>query len=498
MKIFSAEQIRAWDIFTIEKEPVASLQLMERAAIACVDWLSENGFTQNPIAIFCAKGNNGGDGLAIARLLRERFISVRVFILEFGHKGTADFQANLERLHDKDCPIHFIQSEAHFPQLSPGEVLIDALYGSGLNRALDGLNAALAGWMNSSGHAIISIDIPSGMPTDSSSLHHPVVMARHTLSFQSYKLAFLFAANAPALGKLHILDIGLHPDYEAATIAAYDLTDLSLASAIYQPRHPFAHKGHFGHALLVAGSKGKMGAAVLAARACLRSGAGLATCLVPEQENGIVQTAVPEAMTMTGIEQASQLSVYQTAGIGPGLGTGEAVAPLLEYLVHTLPVPLVLDADALNVLAKQPALLKDIPPGSILTPHPKEFTRLFGESADEWERMKKAQEKAAELQVIIVLKGHFTFIAMPGGKGYFNNTGNAGMATAGSGDVLTGILTGLLAQGYPPEQAAILGVYLHGMAGDLAAKALSQEAMIAGDIIRFLGKAFKIIAARRQ
>ena len=305
----------------------------------------------------------------------------------------------------------------------------------------------------------------------------------------------LVAENEAAVGQLHILDIGLPGQYEAETQTPFELLDDTIIHFIYKARGRFAHKGNFGHALLLAGSLGKMGAAVLAARACLRSGAGLVTCQVPDKGLAILQTAVPEAMAIPDqqpdfISEHPWLEPYKAIGIGPGIGMAPETMECLKQILTLYKHPLVIDADALNILAAHPSLQALIPAGSILTPHPKEFERLAGPATDDFDRIQKARDLAAKLRVVIVLKGHHTLVATPGGQCYFNSTGNPGMATAGSGDVLTGIITGLLAQGYSSIEAAMLGCYLHGLAGDLAAKELSQEAMIAGDIVGYLGRAF--------
>lgn len=497
MKILSAEEIRLWDQYTIQHEPITSIDLMERAAAKCVDWIEENGFVENSFSIFCGKGNNGGDGLAIARMLAEKNYSVKVYVLEFGHKGTDDFQQNLSRLHNYlDSDIFFIQSEDNLPELNTNEIVIDALFGSGLNRAVEGVTAKLIDHINKSDCEIISIDIPSGLFVDRSSRGNTIIKANHTLSFQCYKAAFLVAENATYIGEVHILDIGLHKDFLKNIYSQFDLLDDDIVHSIYKPRNRFAHKGNFGHALLVAGSYGKMGAAILSAKACLRSGAGLLTCHIPKCGYDILQTSVPEAMVLTDFNSSfntrleTDLSSYDAIGMGPGIGTESETIILLKELFETYRHPIVLDADALNIIASQNELLQLITAGSILTPHPKEFERMFGESANDFDRIQLALQKAKELNAVIVLKGHHTFIATANGHGYFNSTGNAGMATAGSGDVLTGILTGLMAQAYNPAEAAVLGVYLHGLAGDFAAKELSMEAMLAGDIINKLGPAF--------
>lgn len=501
MKILSAEEIRLWDQYTIRHEPISSIDLMERAAGKCVDWLEENGYVENAFSVFCGKGNNGGDGLAIARLLAIKNYPVVVHILEFGHKGTEDFQVNLARLHQyPQVDIRFIQTEENFHPLSNNEIIIDALFGSGLNRGIEGVTAGLIGHINESGCRIIAIDMPSGLFVDRSSLGNTIIKAGHTLSFQTYKAAFLFPENADYTGEIHLLDIGLHNDFYHSVHSPYELTDDAIIHSIHKPRKRFTHKGNYGHALLIAGSYGKIGAAVLSSKACLRSGVGLLTTHLPRGGYEILQTTVPEAMLtadlhlyhITRIED--DLTKYEAIGIGPGIGTAPETKMMLREVFDAYRHPVVLDADTLNIISMQKDLFKLIPPGSILTPHPKEFERLFGQSANEFDRVRLALQKAKELNSVIVLKGHHSLIATPDGKGFFNSTGNAGMATAGSGDVLTGVLTGLLAQGYGSVETAILGVYLHGSAGDLAAKEISMEAMIAGDIIEHLGNAFMAIS----
>jgi len=497
MKIFSAQQIREWDQYTIQHEPIPSVELMERAAGRCVRWLEENTLLDQSFKIFCGKGNNGGDGLAMARMLSQRGCGVAVFILEFGHLGTEDFQVNLERLHQfAVVEIKYIQTEQQFPPLEKNEIIIDALFGSGLNRPLEGVTAKLVEHINDSAHKIIAIDTPSGMPIDHSAEVQTIVKADHTLTFQVFKLSFLFPENAPFIGEVHVLDIGLHPDFYNSADSNFELIDEKMISAIYKPRHRFAHKGNFGHALLIAGSYGKMGAAVLCAKACLRSGAGVTTCHIPKCGYEIMQTAAPETMVMSDLDSSiitkieDDLSKFTCIGMGPGIGTASETRKVLQEIFETYKRPMVLDADALNLTSKDKKLLKKIPANSILTPHPKEFERMFGETKNDFARIELAQQKATEFDIIIVLKGHHTCVATPGGKLYFNNTGNAGMAKGGSGDVLTGIITAVVGKYHDAIKSAILGVYLHGLAGDIASKQYSLEAMTAGDIVASLGEAF--------
>ncbi len=500
MCILSAEQIQTWDQYTIRHEPISSIDLMERAAGRCVEWIEKQTWQDKHFQIFCGKGNNGGDGLAIARLMFQAGYAVTVYILEFGKPGSEDFQTNLQRLHDFPIDIHFIQTPESFPSVGSGEIIIDALFGSGLNRPLQGLAAALIQHLNHTKALVVAIDLPSGLFIDKSSKGNAVIQAHHTLSFQCYKRGLLAQENAVYIGQVHILDIGLHPGFLHENSFSQHFVTEAFVKNIFKPRNAFAHKGNFGHALIIAGSYGKMGAATLAAKACLHSGAGLTTAFVPRCGYTVLQVAVPEVMVLTDENEnhlsslPSEMEKYSVIGIGPGIDTKEETQKMISFIVRRYQKPLVIDADGLNCLSVQKELLNQLPAHSILTPHPKEFDRLFGEHQSDFDRMATAQQKARTLNIIIVLKGHYTLTAAPSGELYFNSTGNAGMAKGGSGDVLTGIITALVAQGYEPAQAALLGVYLHGDAGNLAARALSQEAMTATDLITFLSQAFLKLA----
>jgi len=496
MKIFTAQQIREADAYTIANTPISSLHLMEKAALACTDWLVKQHVTQSPVIVFCGMGNNGGDGLAITRLLRNLDCNAHAYIVYHSKQASADHLANLAALeeHYPDS-VHAIHTIEDFPSIPPCTVIIDAILGTGLSRPAEGLIASLTERINElySQHTIISVDIPSGLMTDSSSAHLPAVQAHHTLSFEVYKLAFLLPENAEKVGDVHILSIDLLSD----AVGRYQVTDIQQIRAIYKPRKPFSHKGTFGHALLIAGSQGKMGAAVLSAKACLHTGVGLLSCHVPKCGYDIIQTTVPSAMCFTDEQYDhsssffnTDVSKFKTIGIGPGLGTAAGSSWALDKLLDSYRQSMVLDADALNILSKSPSLMAKVPPNSILTPHPKEFERLFGKTANDVERLELLSGQAVEKQLHILLKGRYTAMASPDGSVYFNTTGNAGMAKGGSGDVLTGILTSLVAQGYSPKDAMLMGVYIHGFAGDLAAASLSQEAMIAEDITSFLGQVF--------
>ncbi len=497
LKILTSQQIKEWDEYTILHEPISSIDLMERAAKKCVEWIELKNWQSKQFKIFCGKGNNGGDGLAIARLLLQKGYSVSVYILEFGKLGSEDFQTNLQRLHDLSfVDIHFIQSKENFPIITGNDILIDSLFGSGLNKPLENLAAELVEHINQTKAIVVSIDLPSGLFIDVSSIGNKVIEANHTLTFQSYKLGLLVQENAPFIGEVHVLDIKLHSGYLKEKNFDQQFVEHVFAKQIFKPRKRFSHKGDFGHALIVAGSYGKIGAGVLAAKACLHSGVGLLTCYLPKCGYNIMQTSVPEAMVITDENEnivaqlPGDIEKYSVIGIGPGIGTADETQKLISFFIRRYQKPLVIDADGLNCLSLQKELLKCLPSHSILTPHPKEFDRLFGHHKNDFERINTAKEKSAVLNIIIVLKGHHTLIACPDGKLYFNSTGNSGIAKGGSGDVLTGIITALVAQKYESVFAAILGVYLHGLAGDIAANRLSKEAMTATDITRLLPDAF--------
>ena len=491
MKLLSAQQIQEWDAFTMQQEPVASIDLMERAAQRCVDWITENNFSLRKIKIFCGKGNNGGDGLAITRLLLEKGYSVTVYILEFGARGTEDFQINLHLLHQITTDIHFIQASEFIPEIDKNDVVIDALYGSGLNRPLQLLSKEIVEHINQSHATIISIDVPSGMSIDKSSKDHTIIAADHTLTFQIVKLCFLVAENAAFFGEVHVLNIDLHSKFLEQTFAVFEMVVKEKIVSNIRQRKDFSHKGNYGHALLVAGNKGKMGAALLAAKACLRSGAGLVTVSVAEENQSVLNSFVPEAMTISKADEML-LDKFSTIGIGPGLGTNADAEKLLLHVLQEYKKPMVIDADALNIISENKTWLELIPVGSVLTPHPKEFERLVGVCENDFERLHKAVALAQQYSLIVILKGHYTLIAA-NGKGYFNNTGNAGLAKGGSGDVLTGMIASLLAQNYQPLQAALVAVYLHGLAADLALENQSPESLLATDVIDAIGKAFNYL-----
>ncbi|MDR1557844.1 MAG: NAD(P)H-hydrate dehydratase [Tannerellaceae bacterium] len=509
IKIFTTETVKTLDKYTITHEPISSVNLVERAANVFAGEFSRRYGKQKRVIVFAGQGNNGADALAISRLLAEDYSFTRIEAYLFNtHTGqlSAECEINKRRL-SATGGVAFAEVSARFtpPPLDKHDIVIDGLFGSGLKRPLEGGFAKLAKYINASGAKVVSIDIPSGLFGEDNSVNTPetIVRASLTLSFGFPKLAFLLPENAPYAGSWKVLDIGIHPDIIASTPTPYYLVTEEDAGKRIRPRGKFAHKGMFGHALLIAGSRGKAGAALLAARACLRSGVGLLTVHLPSCAEGFIQTAFPEAMVSPDTHPGHfaslpELTGYSAIGIGPGLGRHPESAAALKALLEQASCPLVVDADALNLLAADKELLNLLPACSILTPHPKEFDRLAGESASSYERLKKAQAFAGEHRLILVLKGAYTATCTPEGNVYFNSSGNPGMATAGSGDVLTGIILAFLAAGYKPEDAAITGVLLHGIAADLAVIYQSEESLLAGDIIEMLGKAFKQVTANEN
>jgi len=498
MKLFTCAQIAEIDQLTMNLEPISSIDLMERASAQMADWIIKNFGNEQPFWFFAGPGNNGGDALAIARLLASRNFNCTVFIADFGRELKNDPAINLKRLREQTrVPEKKIDSEASIPEIPSGVIIIDGLFGSGLNKPLNGLAGKIVQRINNSGATVISIDIPSGLFGEDNSDNDlaAVIRAKHTLTFQFPKLSFLFPENYPFTGNWEVLPIGLSPKAIHQTESNYFYLTKELISGKIKKRDKFMHKGNFGHALLIAGSYGKMGAAVLSSKACLRSGVGLLTTHIPRLGYEILQNSVPEAMA--SVDQSDvvftefpKINPFSAVGIGPGLDTKTVSQDAFKELLYAQPGKLVIDADALNILAGKQDWYRLLPENSILTPHPKEFERLAGSSANSFERLQIQLQFSAKYKVIVVCKGANTCITLPNGDVYFNSTGNPGMATGGSGDVLTGIILGLLAQSYSHEDATLIGVYLHGMAGDLAAAKYGQQAMIAGDIIDQLGASF--------
>jgi hydroxyethylthiazole kinase-like uncharacterized protein yjeF len=501
IKIFPTIQIKELDAYTIENEPVSSIDLMERASQALAQAIAERWSVETPFTVFAGPGNNGGDALAVSRLLAEQGYRVEVYL--FNTKGvlSPDCETNKERLAGvAGVDFHEITTQFVPPVLTAEHVVVDGLFGSGLNKSLNGGFAAVVKYINSSSATVVAIDVPSGLMGEDNTynIQTNIIRADLTLSLQLPKLAFLFAENEPFVGEWQLLDIGLSEKAIDEKETDFALTEHEDMPSMLKPRGKFAHKGSFGRALLIAGSQGMAGASVLAARACLRSGVGLLTVHVPFCNNFIVQTSVPEAMTEVDINDvrfscATDTDDYQAVGIGPGLGkAGDTEAALLEQ-IESCQTPMVVDADALNLLGEHRSYIGRLPKGSILTPHPKELERLVGKCQNSYERLMKARELARSAGVHIILKGAYSVVITPSGKCRFNPTGNPGMATGGSGDVLTGVVLALLAQGYDTETAAELAVYVHGLAGDIACKKHGAMGMTAGDIVTCLPLAWRML-----
>ena len=497
IKIFSPEQVRNADAYTIQNEPISSIRLMERAAGACVEWMKNFGdLNYKNVLIFCGPGNNGGDGLAISRMLKQQKIPVTVFIPDEDTKKSDDFSENLQRATDSHVeikPYHDFDPAS----VTQSTLLVDALFGSGLSKPLGGIYRDIVTQINLSQGIVIAIDIPSGLfasqPVDLAK--DTIVNADYTLSFQFPKLAFLFPENEFLVGHWHVLNIGLHADYITGEPCANYLVEYADAKGMLKHRPRFAHKGNFGHALLIGGSRGKNGAAVLMAKSCLHSGAGLVTIHLPANGYQVLQTAVPEVMVSLDADpdyctQLPRLDAFSAISAGPGLGTSAETGKMLKHLIQQASMPMLLDADALNILADNPTWLAFLPKGTVLTPHPGEYARLAGKTPNSFDRLEVLRAMCIRYSLNIVLKGAYTVVCSPLGNCYFNPTGNPGMATGGSGDVLTGIIAALLAQGYNQTEACILSVYLHGLSGDLALEETGYESLSAGDIIKNLGKAF--------
>ncbi|MEM8526125.1 MAG: NAD(P)H-hydrate dehydratase [Bacteroidota bacterium] len=493
-KILSAQQTRELDQFTIESEPIASIDLMERASRAFVlEFCSLFPSNEQKMVVLCGVGNNGGDGFAIARMLKNWSYEVRVIHALVGKKLSEDCKINKERL-PQEIELIELRKDGAFPKIEEDEVLIDAFFGSGLNRPVEGFWGEFVQHINAQKSVKVAIDIPSGLFADQPS-EGKIIEVGYTITFQFPKLAFFFAENEKYVGEWTVVDIELSKKgIEKTEVAYFQIDNLSIAKFL-KKRGKHDHKGTFGHALLIAGSYGKIGAAILSARAILRTGAGLASVYVPKCGYQILQISLPEAMVLTDqneylISKIPDLTAYRAVGVGPGLGTDPLTVQALENLLQTAQIPLVLDADALNIISKNPDFFSLIPPNSMLTPHPKEFERLFGETNNSFKRIKLQVEKSRVLGIFIILKDGYTTISTPNGQTYFSSAGNPGMGTGGSGDVLTGILTGLLAQQYSPLESCLIGVHLHGLAGDLAAEKLGQASLMAGDLVEFIGEGY--------
>ncbi len=487
MKILTGNQIKEADQYTIEFEPVSSIDLMERASINIMQWISCNVDKAYPLLFVTGKGNNGGDGLAVARLLYETGYKCFVYIPFEEDDLSEESLINLKRL-----PGGVIRLKAFDADNIPEDIIIiDALFGTGVKGKINEALSLLIEKINNSGNPVISIDLPSGMKSEFGNGNQTIVKASSTLTLEYPKLAMLLPEEGEYCGNIHILPIHLHRDYFNSIKTPYHFINTDYIKSILKKREKFAHKGLYGHALLICGSRAMAGAAVLSAGGALRSGCGLVTIHLPEEERGPVYTRFPSAILsldrgMCFSELPEDLEKYSAIGIGCGLGRTDETQKAVELLLRSINKPIVFDADALNILAANKELQKIIPEKSILTPHPGELKRLIGDWRDEEEKIERVKVLAKETQCVIVVKGAYTMITMPDGNIYFNSTGNSGMAKGGSGDVLTGFITGLLARGYCSTEAAIIGVYFHGLAGDRAAEEFGLEGMSSSDMLNFL------------
>lgn len=507
IKVLSTRQIREADQYTIQNEPISSYDLMERAARACYQWIQYEYFDEDTIFhVFAGTGNNGGDGLAIARMIAESGYHVKIYVVKYSQQSSPDFNLNLEKLYylSEDNPvveIHFLEKSSDIQQLmgriAPEDVVIDAIFGSGLNRQPEGIAAETIEFINMLDADKVSIDLPSGLFGDGYTPYtSPIVKATYTLTLGAPKLALFLPENESYVGEWEFLDIQLHQGYISQAQTPYFLTDFQDIQQIFPSRPIHSHKGNYGHVLICAGSREMTGAAILSVRSATRSGVGLITAHVPQSSALPVQIHVPESLLSIDDNPSFISSVNIPAkataiAFGPGVGNNEITASALHDLITKTNLPLIIDADGLNILSKHKEWLDLLPENSILTPHVGEFDRLFGNFSTHLDRIDAARDLAREKKIFIVLKGAFTSIHTPEGETYFNPTGNPGMATGGSGDVLTGLMAGLLARLRKSKEAALAAVFLHGLAGDIASKQKTVEAMTATDLIYHLPDAWK-------
>lgn len=501
MKIFSAAQLRDWDNYTKKALGISSLTLIENAATACAQNLMQQFSAKTPFVIMCGMGNNGADGLAIAHILLENKYTVKVWQLQHRESATPENKNLLNKILKINASlVDYVGQGFGLPKLPKDAIMIDAILGTGTNKVVDGWMADFFEEINLLPNYKIAIDLPSGMQADSipNKNNLSIINANETLCLQLYKRSMLHPETALFCGKIQFLDIGLHPDFIQSESSQYQTIDANELALLVKKKTDFSYKNQHGHVFIIGGSKGKTGAAILATKAALRSGVGLVTSIVPEECYLPIQFQAPEAMCQSsGKDAIDNINHFQAAsaiGIGIGMGKSDETIVAFSQFLQQCSLPCVIDADALNIVAIQPALLNNIPRNSILSPHIGECDRLFGKQENSIKQVEHLCEQAIKLDVCIVLKGHRTIIITPKGQCYYNLTGNAGMAKGGSGDVLTGLLSGLLAQGYNAAVAAQLGVYLHGLSGDIAANKLGQEAMNANDLIDNLSNAWQKLA----
>ncbi|SOD18090.1 NAD(P)H-hydrate dehydratase [Pedobacter xixiisoli] len=493
-----SSQIKDVDTYTIQHEPIVSIELMERAALAFVNaFINRFGDEEATIWVCCGQGNNGGDGLAIARLLRKNgYTKVKVFLANYAQKTSPDYLRNLERLKQEKSEIPILE-DLQALKLRQNDIVIDAILGSGLNKPLSGKYEKLAVLINTSKSKVVAVDVPTGFKSEGElDAIYNGVKADFVISFQVPKINFFFPESIKAIREFEVVSIGLDEPYIESLPSQWKLVTEQFINKTIKPRARFSHKGTYGHALIVAGDTETMGAALLSVNACLQAGVGLVSACIPQSGLTALNVSLPEAMYFNRENLSNtDLQKYQAIAIGSGLGIGETQEQLLEQLLSKNK-PLLIDADALNILSENKELLKEIPAQSVLTPHMKEFDRLFGHHDNWWNRVEMAKKKAIELELIIVLKNQYTFICLPTGDICVNPTGNPAMAQGGMGDVLTGIITSFLAQGYNSSQAVILGVYLHGKAGDILAE--NREIVTASALAKSLPKVLKNINSEKS
>lgn len=499
MKLFTNEQIRTIERSTIETEGVLPAEIIERVAEGVADEIASRWRPSKPTIVFAGPGNNGADALASARLLYERGFRPSVYLFNIGgDKLSVECIAARDRLLQSTPDIDFIEVTSRFtpPEISQSHLVVDGLFGAGLREELRGGFMSLVQYINEEHPTVVSIDLPSGMFGDWNPriVNRNTIHATLTLAIQFPRLCFFMEDNAELVGEWKTIDVGLSQQAISSLPAEFCLVEKRDIHRRLRRRKEFCSKADFGSAILYAGSYGMMGAAQLAARGALRGGVGKLTVCAPKCGYQILQTTVPEAlyrnnrgdMILTEIHPERDFSAI---AIGPGIGTNEITVKALEDFLSAIDKPVVLDADALNCIALRPAMLNTIPILSVLTPHAGEFDRMFGPQPSSEARLRKAIEMAKFYNIIIILKGRYTAIVRPDGKIYFNSSGCPGMATAGSGDVLTGLLTAMMAQGYPAEIASIIAVYIHGVAGEMAQAKQGEYGVTAGDIADNIGPA---------
>ncbi len=505
MRLIDSSEARAIDSFVIEELGIPSAVLMENAALAAGEVLEERFGAALRVSLICGAGNNGGDGLALARHLHSRGREVVVLLCASRHdlRGDAALQAGvLEAMALDLSEVSGETYESALQQVAGSDLVVDALFGTGLSRPIEGWRAALIEGVNAQRVPVLSLDLPSGLPATSSTMTGTCIDAVATVSFFAPKPSLVLPPSASRAGEVYVADLGVP---ESALGRIPPRAHLTTAADLRVPRRAAeSHKGSFGHLVVAAGSHGKSGAAVLAARGALRTGVGLLTVATPEALLSEVEHGCVEAMTLAlaaagssslGEEAASTLLSF-VAGkdaltLGPGLGNDEGTAEWARGVALAAKVPLVLDADGVNAFAGRAEELASRRAETVLTPHPGELGRLLSRPTPRGseDRFEAATAAAAQTGAVVVLKGHRTVIATPSGLLFVNSTGNPGMATAGSGDVLAGVLGGLLAQGLDALTASRTAVYLHGLAGDLAAAKLGQAGVLAGDLAELLPEA---------